>query len=250
MEQNRKEERFMETKIIEAELIGKHKERPSVMRFIFRPEEEFDYEAGQFGFFTFEKDGTEYSKHFSFSNAPTRENLDMTTILSGSDYKNALDSLETGTKIKIKGPFGKFTLSAANREKLCFLTGGIGITPIRSMLEYAVDREKDLNGYLFYSNRDEKRIAFREELEEMASKMHHFKIIHTLTDLSDEEKKEWEGETGFIDAQMIKKHCPDYKDRTFYIVGPPAFNKAMREMVTTELELEKEQIVMENFTGY
>ena len=59
----------------------------------------------------------------------------------------------------------------------------------------------------------------------------------------------WEGYTGYIDADLIKKEVPDYKSRVFYICGPPAMVEAMKGLLQ-EFNILSEQIKTENFFGY
>jgi ferredoxin-NADP reductase len=73
-------------------------------------------------------------------------------------------------------------------------------------------------------------------------------VVHTLTDLTQEEKKQWSGETGYIDADMINRYRPDFFECIFYLSGPPFFNKAMETILTSKLKAK--DIITENFTGY
>jgi len=240
----------MNTKTVNSELVKKVVVLPGVKSFFFKPEEDFNYTAGQYAVFSFKHNNREYSKHFTISNSPSRENIEMTTIMSGSDYKNALDSLQEGDIVSLKGPFGKFTLDAFKEESVVFLAGGIGITPVKSMMEYAVDYDRQLNGRLFYSNRTAEKIAFGEELKELAAKLGNFEVVNTLTRVEGEEAASWKGETGYIDADMIKRNYKDYSSSRFYIAGPPAFNNATKKMVAEELKMSSDLITLENFAGY
>jgi len=240
----------MNTKTVNSKLIKKVVISPGIKSFFFKPEEDFNYNAGQFVVISFKHDNKEYSKHFTISNSPLRENIEVTIIMSGSEYKNALDSLQEGDIVSLKGPFGKFTLDALKEENVIFLAGGIGITPIKSMMEYAVDSSRQLNGRLFYSNRTAEKIAFGEELKELAVKLGNFEVVKTITRLEGEDAVSWKGETGHIDADMIKRNYMDYLSSRFYIAGPPAFNNAAKMMVADELKIPSDLITMENFAGY
>lgn len=226
----------------------KRSKAPDIKSFILETQGDFEYTAGQYAFFDFEYNSTKFSKHFSISNSPTRPHIEFTTIIRNSDYKKALDSLPAGHEIIVRGPYGKYTFKSKKDSKLCFLIGGIGITPVKSMLEFAVDTNLHLDATLFYSNRDSERIVFKNELEFFSRQMPTFNTIHTLTDISENEN--WKGLTGYINSDMIRQYRPDYKECTFYISGPPAFNKAMTDVVTNQLNISNDQIVVENFMGY
>ncbi|MBN2407755.1 MAG: oxidoreductase [Elusimicrobia bacterium] len=231
---------------INAVLLEKTEIAPGIKTFVFRPERRFEYIAGQFAFWGFEKDGRSYSKPFTISSSPSRDNIEFTTIVSSSDYKAALDGLRPGHAVKVRGPMGMFTLDSLRRDIICYLAGGIGITPVISMLRFAYDTGMDIRGTLFYSNRDSSRIVFEKELDVISGGLGRFNTVHTLT----EAPEGWGGEKGYIDADMIKKHCPDYSGAQFYIVGPPAFNTAMGSMLKNGLDIKEEYITLENFAGY
>jgi len=240
----------MKEKTVKAELVFKKDVAPGIKIFAFRPEVGFEYSAGQWAFWEMEKDGNKLSKPFTIANSPARENLEVATVMSGSEYKNALDSLRPGDEISVRGPRGNFTLAALHKNYVCFLAGGIGITPVRSMLQDMFDRQDNLEAVLFYSNRNADRIAFRKELDEITQQMDSVKVVHTLTDPADREQAEWSGETGYINEEMIKKYRPDYMECQFYIVGPPTFNKTMRNMLMEKMGLGEEYVTLENFAGY
>jgi len=240
----------MAEKRIKCALIEKHEVVPGVKRFLFSPEEKLDYKAGQFAFFEFDLDNSEYSKHFTISNSPEREKVEITTMIRESDYKKALDSLEPRHDVYIKGVGGNFTLEEEPEKTIVFLAGGIGITPVKSMLEYAIDKGLSMKAKLFYSNREKKFIAYEKELDSIMGNLDDLEIIHTLTDISHEEVSSWKGETGFIDQKMIETHVKEPDSSIFYISGPPSFNEAMNKMLKEQIGLNKENVKTENFSGY
>jgi len=240
----------MNTKTVNSKLVKKVVVSPGVKSFFFKPEEDFNYIAGQYAVVSFKHNNREYSKHFTISNSPSRENIEMTMMMSGSDYKNALDSLQVGDAVSLKGPFGKFTLDALKEETVIFLAGGIGITPIKSMMEYAADHSLQLKGRLFYSNRTAEKIAFGKELKELAAKLGDFEVVNTLTRVEGEEAASWKEEKGHINADMIKRNYKEYSSSRFYIAGPPAFNNAAKKVVAEELKMPSDLITLEDFTGY
>lgn len=220
-----------------------------VKRFIFDPEEKIAYKAGQFAFFDFTLEGKEYSKHFTISNSPENKEVELTTMIRDSEYKKALDLLERGHEVFIRDIDGDFTLEEG--KNLAFLSGGIGITPVKSMLEHAADSSIGIKAKLFYSNRTENTISYKKHLNDLKEKLQELDIIHTLTDLSGEdEKNAWNGETGYIDARMVNRYIGDAEKFIFYISGPPDFNKSMKKMLQEELDIKKEKIKTENFSGY
>lgn len=229
-------------------LLDKREEAPSVKTFVFKTEGNYEYDAGQFCIFSFEFKGLKHKKHFTISNSPTRENIELTTVISDSEYKKALDSLEIGHDVVISIPMGEFTIDKSRGRKIIFLMGGIGITPARSMLEYIADKDMSQRVTLFYSNRNPERIAFREELKELEKKLAGLRVIHTISDAR--ELSAWKGETGRIDRDMIERNESDIYDSVFYVAGPPKFVEAMKNILIDELKIKKENMIAENFTGY
>ena len=125
------------------------------------------------------------------------------------------------------------------------LSGGIGITPLRSMIRYSADRNLKTNIILLYSNRFEDSIAFKDDFDAILERNANFKLIITITGPI----KSWKGFTGRINLEMIKKIVPDYADRVFYTCGPRPMVDAMT-IILTKMGLTKEQIKYEYFTGY
>ncbi|MAG22031.1 MAG: hypothetical protein CL943_01825 [Candidatus Diapherotrites archaeon] len=234
---------------MKATFLSKKEEVPGIKTFMFKPSEPYEYIAGQFAFFNFELNEKSFKKHFTISNGPGQENIEFTTIISESKYKQALDSLEVGHEIELSEPMGEFTLEKNKEKPLAFLQGGIGITPVKSMLEFLADKGVKRDIIIFYSNRTEERIVFREELDELAEKT-SAKIVHTLTKLDEKEKKNWAGETGYINKEMIENHLANVTKTFFYIAGPPKFVEAMQKLLTKDVDILTKDVAVENFAGY
>ncbi len=186
----------------------------------------------------------EVTKHLSISSSPTEDFLEVTKRLTGHPFSKALAALKEGDKVLLKGPFGKFTY-AGEDKKICMLSGGIGITPLRSIIKYIFDKMIDTDIVLFYSNSREDDIAFQNEFEEMKKRYPKFNIVNTVTMPG----PSWTGLTGRITADMIKNHMPDYLNRVFYISGPTGMVDSML-ILLKEINVPEEQIKKEFFTGY
>ena len=208
---------------------------------------EFDYSPGQFIFVTVGSGDFEVTKHLSISSSPTEGFLEVTKRLTGHPFANALAALKEGDKVRLRGPFGNFTLEgvAGEHKKIGMLSGGIGISPLRSMIKYACDKMLDTDIVLFYSNRHEESIAFEKEFEDLTRKFPKFTVANTVTMPG----PSWKGITGRISADMIKKYMPDYMDRAFYISGPTKMVDSMLTLLK-EMSIPEEQIKKEFFPGY
>lgn len=210
---------------------------------------EVPFRAGQFLQVTLPVNGIDQSKYFSFSNAPTEKGyLEFTKKMTGSEFSKALENLKAGAKVKIKMPMGSFVLDET-APKQAFLSGGIGITPIRSMLKEAFDRQLSFDRVLFYSNRSPEDIVFREDLEAMAGDSKKLKVVFSL-DTAAACPAGWKGKCGFINAAMIREELPDYAERIFFVCGPPVMVKSLVAVLMDQLKVPAAKIKIENFAGY
>ena len=204
----------------------------------------FDYSPGQFIFVIVGSGDDEVTKHLSISSSPTEDFLEVTKRLTGHPFSDALAALKEGDKVLLRGPFGKFTY-AGEHKKIGMLSGGIGITPLRSIIKYIFDEMLDTDIVLIYSNSREDDIAFENEFEEMKKRYPKFNIVNTVTMPG----PSWTGLTGRITADMIKNYMPDYMNRVFYISGPTRMVDSML-ILLKEIDIPEEQIKKEFFTGY
>ncbi len=203
------------------------------------------YKAGQFMFVTIKSGKDELKKHFTISSSPTeRDFVEFTKKLTGSRFSNALDALEVGDWARIDAPYGTFTFEG-EFEKIGMLSGGIGITPLRSVCKYCTDMQLETEIVLLYGNHFERDIIFRREFEEMQKRNENLKVVFTVSEPSEG----WSGYRGRINAQMIESQIPDYMERVFYTCGPPRMVEAMENLLK-DLDVPQKQVKKENFPGY
>lgn len=221
----------------------------NVKSFRFKVKGAIDFKAGQFFFLTIKIGRKERSKHFSFSNSPTeKEYLEFTKRITDSQFSQALDKLKIGDWARIKMPYGAF-VCGGDCERIAFLSGGIGITPIRSMCKFFTDKESPLEITLLYGNNKEEDIIFRQDLEDMQKINKNIRIVYTLTS-PDIDKERWPGRVGRINDKMIKEEIPDYEKRVFYVCGPPGMVESLVGLLKKSLAVREDKIRTENFSGY
>lgn len=200
--------------------------------------EQFPIVAGQFMIFRFLAKGFWWQAHpFSLSSWPDRKGLRITVKAVG-DFTSMIPNLKVGTKILIDGPYGIFTDWVLQAQKALLLAGGIGITPVRSLMEQLLRQGKDAQ--LLFANKTEKDIVLRGELEGLA-KMYGAKVIQVIGD-----DPVWPGEKGFIDAEKVKRLVPDFLEREVYLCGPPPMMTALVTMLIG-LGITRERIHFEKF---
>jgi ferredoxin-NADP reductase/nitrite reductase/ring-hydroxylating ferredoxin subunit len=220
-----------------------------------------DYKAGQFAFFDIggvDNDPKGPIRHFTISSSPTENFIMLSTRIRDSPYKKRLSTLANGTKVKVRGPEGQFVLHQGYSKPAVFLSGGIGVTPFRSMLKYIIDNQLPLKIIMFDSNRDPNNILFKKEFDEWSNTNKNLKIIYTISEQNSDKSSslstvnDWKGEYGRIDKAMILKYVDDktLKNSIIYICGPPSMLKSMQSLIEQELDIPKEEIMIEEFTGY
>jgi predicted ferric reductase len=126
-----------------------------------------------------------------------------------------LGDFTSGKRVYLDGPYGAFTIgNPADMHVL--IAGGIGITPMMSMIRTLADRGDSRPVILFYGSKDWESITFREDLETLNARL-DLTIGHVL----ENPPTGWTGERGFITAEMLKRHLPPpYAELEYFICGP------------------------------
>jgi glycine betaine catabolism B len=223
---------------------------------------DLDFIAGQYAFFDI---GGVYNdpkgplRHFTIASSPTENFIMISTRIRDTPYKKRVASLEEATtKVKVRGSLGKFVLHEDYSKPAVLLSGGIGVTPFRSMIKYATDKQLPLKIVMFDSNRNQENILYKNEFDKWANINKNVKIIYTITEEGKEDQRspsdisEWKGERGRIDKTILTKYLDDryLGNSIFYICGPPAMTKAMQDLLQDDLDIAKERVKVEEFTGY
>jgi len=172
----------------------------------------FPVKPGQFMIFRFFAKGFWWQAHpFSLSKVPHGNELRITVKELG-DFTERIKDLPVGTKVFIDGPYGVFTDLFGVSSKVLFVAGGIGITPIRSLMEEMLAKGK--NVVLLYGNKTANDIVFKGELDEL-SQRYGSRILYVVSD-----DPAYGGEKGRIDEEKVRRLVPDYCDREVYVCGP------------------------------
>jgi ferredoxin-NADP reductase len=230
-------------------LLEKLRQPGDTATFRFSRPPEYRFEAGQSFSITIPSADGPLEHRFSHADSPTEGHTELTTRLTGSPFKNALDALPLGGEATFNGPAGHF-LIRCQEPKLAFLSGGVGITPVRSMLRYLADtggtgRIPGQEIVLFYGCMTEDGILYREEMDEFASVVPGLRLVYVITEATEG----WRGHHGFINADIVQGELGDASAWTYYVVGPPPMVAAM-ERVMGLLQIPEAQIVKESFAGY
>jgi len=187
------------------------------------------------------------TRTFTIASAPQDDELVIATRLRDTAFKRVLASVPIGTDVQAEGPFGSFTLQPDASIPAVFLTGGIGITPFRSIIRDAIARKLAHQLWLFYSNRRPEDAAFLDELQRLADATTSLHFVPTMTDMA-RSHRDWHADTGFIDREMISRRLPTLGPR-YYLAGPSAMVTAMRRMLAAAA-IRDADIQFEQFSGY
>ena len=235
----------------EAALVGRELVAERTMAFRFAKPADWTYRAGQFVDITLldppETDAEGNTRGFSIASAPREDVIMITTRLRDTAFKRVLQSMPLGTTVKIEGPFGDLRLHHADRPAVV-LTGGIGITPFRSILVETI-RGGGLPYpvVVLYANRRPRDAAFLDELGALAAQDANLRFIPTMSALDDSD--DWDGERGNIDSSMLGRHLEGLTDAIYYLTGPPGMVQGLRTMLV-DAGVDEDDIRTEEFTGY
>ena len=220
--------------------------------FHFEKPADFQFKAGQYIRMTLidppETDAEGTSRTFTIASAPYEEDLMIATRIRDTAFKRVLKSLEPGSEVQLKGPFGSLTLHDDQSRPAVFLAAGIGITPFRSIALQAASLRLPHHLFLFYTNRRPEDTAFLDELDGLESTNPNYHFIPTMTKPGDS-KQSWQGETGYVNKEMIARVVGDLKSPIYYSAGPPALVEAMKTLLL-DAGVDGGNIHAEGFSGY
>jgi ferredoxin-NADP reductase len=220
--------------------------------FYFKKPQGFVYTAGQFGTFTLinpaETDAEGDERIFSLASAPYEDFIMFATRMRDTAFKRVLREMELGTELTLNAPHGAFMLHNDASIPAVFLTGGIGITPARSIVLQAAHDKLPQKIFLFDSNNRPEDTAFLDELMAVQQENPNYTFIGTMTQM-EKSSQTWHGETGFITQSMLLKSIDDLTLPIYYIVGPQVMVQAMRKILNSA-GVNADNIRTEEFPGY
>ena len=181
------------------------------------------------------RDGWWRAHPFSISSAPNGTWLRI-TIKELGDWSKALQGVSIGTRVFIEGPYGVLTGARRTRHKVLLVAGGIGITPLRALLEALPANRGDLT--LLYRVRDARDIVFRDELDTLARE--RGAQVHYLIG------RRAGAPTDPLGAASLERLVPDVRDRDVYLCGPVPMMRKVEDSLR-RLGLPARQIHAERF---
>ena len=209
------------------------KERGETVTLVMQPDGHpgFRFTPGQFGWLTVWGNPFKITAHpFSFSSsAEAADGTVEMSIRNLGDFTSRICNVRVGKRVYLDGPYGAFTIGHP-ADMHVLIAGGVGITPMMSMIRTLADVGDKRPVMLLYGSKDWDSITFREELEELKARL-DLTVIHVLSD----PPTDWTGERGYISAALLARHLSTpYADHEYFICGPgpmmDAIEKALGEL--------------------
>ena len=201
------------------------------------------FEPGQFAWVKVGKSPFAVTWHpFSISSSAEKAGRVALSIKAAGDFTREISYLKPGTPVYPDGPHGAFTLDRYDGPGFVFIGAGVGITPLLSMLRTMADRNDLRPCYLFFGNREWESVAFREEIEDLGSRL-NLEVVHVLS----RPPEDWEGEEGRIGAAVLARHLlARYQNLQYFICGPESLMDAAEDALV-DLGIPKRRIHSERF---
>jgi ferredoxin-NADP reductase len=222
------------------------------MAFHFEKPEGFAYKAGQFADYTLinppETDTEGNTRGFSLASAPYEKDLMLATRMRDTAFKRVLKTIALDTELTLDAPYGSFTLHNNAAIPAVFLTGGIGVTPVRSIVLQAIHDQLAHRIVVVDSNKKPEDAAFLNDLIKPHAKKPHYTFVGTMTEMP-KSNRDWHGEMGYITKAMLSKYIDDLTLPIYYIAGPRGMVGALRKTLS-ESGVNDDNIRTEEFTGY
>jgi ferredoxin-NADP reductase len=207
----------------------------------------FDFLPGQFLQVEVEPEpGKPVRRSYTIASSPTQRAYVELTVKreeQGVVSRYLHDHVEVGDLLKVSGPFGVFTFTGSDADSIVLIAGGVGITPMMSVLRYLTDTAWPGEIFFVYGARSTEEFVFRAEIEQLERR--HQKL-HVFAAMQRSPGTVWLGPEGVITKEMLQAAVPDIARRRVHLCGPPAMMAAIRPMLT-ELGVPEAQIHSEAF---
>jgi len=181
----------------------------------------FKFQPGQFISLMVEKEGKIISRPYSIASPPEHKDYIELCIRKVPDgfMSNYLSNLPVGTRLKARGPLGRFVLPEPITCDTVFVGTGTGIAPLISMVGHIFREGSDVNSnlefWLIIGMRYVKEMIYKEFLENISREHPNFHVIYTL---SRPETPDWKGRVGYV-QKVITEEIVNPQDKYVYICG-------------------------------
>jgi len=221
------------------------------MAFRFEKPPGFTFRPGQYLDLTLlspgETDAEGNTRTLSIASAPHEDFLLVATRLRDTAFKRTLARVPLGTEVRVDGPSGGLALHNNAARAAVFLVGGIGITPVRSIVVRAAHDHLPHRLLVFYLNRRPADAAFLQELTALQKQNPNYRLVPVMTAAGIADN--WNGETGHLTPELLAKYKGDTNLPIHYVIGPPGMVKGVHELLN-QAGVDDDDIRLEDFGGY
>lgn len=218
----------------------------NIRTFWFKPERPIRYTAGQFIEMTLPHDGADkrgQKRWFTLSSSPSEDLISITTKHATgqvSTFKQTLFGLEPGAEVTVSEPMGDFVLPKDKTIPLLFIAGGIGVTPMRSMVKFLTDLGEKRHIHIIYGAKTLDEVAFRNLFESYGAK---------LDIVLSQQIANWSGRTGTLSAELILEIVDNNPGQLIYVSGPEPMVETLEEDLLDH-DIEPKRLVLDFFPNY
>jgi len=191
-----------------------------------RGHEGVPFRAGQFAWLKFGGSPFTFEEHpFTIASTATQPWRKEFTIKALGDFTELVSSLRPGRRVYLDGPHGQFTFDDLRAPGFVFVAGGVGVTPMLSMLRTLADQRDRRPCVLFVGGRTSDDLLHRDEIAELATRL-PLRVVEVVAT----PHEDWAGERGYITKEMITRHVPGRRQRRrlhWFLCGPPVMVTAV-----------------------
>ena len=192
----------------------------------------FTHKPGQYLNLALVIDGRRVNRSYSIASSPTRAHACEVTVkrsASGHGSRHLHEVVREGSRLKVSAPAGRFVFTGEGSDRVVLIAGGVGITPLMSIVRYLTDRCWQGAIYLVFLVRKRTDLIFWEELGYLQRR---FANLHVCATLSKEEAgSDWTGARGTISKDLLTRFVPDLIGAPVYLCGPDGMMTAMRKLL-------------------
>lgn len=209
----------------------------------------FNYLPGQFITVTVAPKGVPVKRSYTIASSPTDRDYCEITVKheeKGTVSHYLHTQVHVGELLQLTGPSGQFTFTEKEGDSVVLIAGGVGVTPMMSVIRYLTDHSWKGEMYFFYSCKNEAAIIFREEIFYLQKRHPNLKSCIILDEPPAHQEQEYV--IGRISKELMGQRVPDLTSRRIHICGPKPMMEAVKQMLA-ELNVPKENVKTEVFPG-
>lgn len=209
----------------------------------------FDYQPGQYLTLRLDVDGKRVNRSYTIASSPTRRGYCELTVkreAAGVSSGHLHRQVRRGDRLAVAAPAGRFVFTGSEADSVVLIAGGVGITPLMSILRSLTDRAWPGDIYFIFAVRDEADIIFRDELEQLRRRFPNLRLCITLSRAASDGG--WTGERGRITADLLRRFVADLPRQLVYLCGPNEMMNAVRDTLV-ELGVSEANVRTEAFVS-